>query len=223
MITQKATMTLPPWSTCVFFSKGSFGGRINYAGRERGTGLQGEAELYYTHSTNWYSYALAAYANEVVFPQWRLGYTLFRTFRDETEVGLGARYLKRDTMQNVSALLSLVKVYGDFWLNLRAYGIFEQRQEAASSFALSARYYMNRRQDFLSVTAALGTSPDDRSRLIQFTELSGLLTRSVGAGYQRTFRYRTILGINTTWITQKIDDQLFQNQYDLYFTIMRRF
>lgn len=205
-----------------FFKRGSFGGRINYAGRDLGTGLQGEAELYYTHSLKWYSYGHAAYANEVVFPQWRLGYTLYRTFPDDGEIGLGVRYLQRDTLQSTSALASLSRGFGDFWFNLRGYAVWEAT-DLTSSFALVSRYYMNNRQDFLSMTVGLGTSPDDRSRLIQFSELTGLLTRSVAAGYQRTFRYRTTLGINAAWITQKVGDQQFQNQYDLYISIMRRF
>lgn len=205
-----------------FFRKGSFGGRINYAGREEGTGLQGEAELYYTHNPKWYSYGYAAFANQVVFPQWRLGYTLFRTLRNEGELGLGVRYLQRDTLRSTSALASVARGFGDFWFNLRGYAVWEA-DDLTSSFALVGRYYMNNRQDFLSTTIGLGTSPDDRSRLIQFSELTGLLTRSVAAGYQRTFRYRTTLGLNAAWITQKVGEQRFQNQYDLYITIMRRF
>ncbi|GGG96993.1 hypothetical protein GCM10007415_35360 [Parapedobacter pyrenivorans] len=205
-----------------FFKKGSFGGRINYAGREQGTGLQGEAELYYTHNPKWYSYAHAAFANQLVFPQWRLGYTVYRTFKNDGEVGLGVRYLHRDTLRSTSGLVSVARGFGDFWFNLRGYGVWEA-DDLTSSYALVGRYYMNNRQDFLSMTVGLGTSPDDRSRLIQFSELSGLLTRSVAAGYQRTFRYRTTLGLNASWITQKVSDQQFRNQYDLYISIMRRF
>lgn len=205
-----------------FHRRGSFGGRINYAGRQMGTGLQAEVETYYTHTPKWYSYGHLAYANEVVFPQWRLGYTLYRTFPRDGEVGLGVRYLQRDTLRSTSALLALTRGFGDFWFNLRGYAVWEA-DELTSSFALVSRYYMNNRQDFLSMTAGLGTSPDDRSRLIQFSELTGLLTRSVGAGYQRTFRYRTTLGLNATWITQKVGEQQFNNQYDLYISVMRRF
>lgn len=205
-----------------FFKKGSIGGRLNYAGRRSGTGLQGEVELYYTHQPKWYSHAYVAFANEIVFPQWRLGYTAYRTFQNDGEVGLGLRYLKRDTLQSVSGMLAVSRGFNDFWFNLRGYAIWEN-EEIHSSFALTGRYYMNKRQDYLSMVVGLGTSPDDRSRLIQFSQLTGLLTRSVGAGYQRTFHYRTSLGLNATWITQKVGDQQFQNQYDLYISVIRRF
>lgn len=92
-----------------------------------------------------------------------------------------------------------------------------------SSFTLTTRYYLNKHQDYVSLVAGLGTNPDDRSRLVQFPQLAGLLTRSVGTGYQKTFKYRTTLGLFGTWINQKISNTIFQNQYDIYVTLQRKF
>lgn len=205
-----------------FFRKGSWAVRANYAGREQGTGLMGEAELYYTHNKSLYSYALASYGNEIVFPQLRLGYSIFKTFGKEIEGELGARYLKTDSANAITGVLSVAKPFGDFWVNLRGYFISDDG-DFNTSFNLTTRYYMNRRQDYLSVIAGLGTSPDDRSRLIQFPQLSGLLTRSIAAGYQKTIKYRTTLGLFGTWINQKIEDNKYQNQYDIYITVQRKF
>ncbi|WP_162946615.1 tetratricopeptide repeat protein [Chitinophaga barathri] len=205
-----------------FFKKGSWAARANYAGREEGTGLMGEAELYYTHSKSLYSYALAAYGNKIVFPQLRLAYSIFKTFNHEIEGELGARYLMTDSTNSVTGVTSIAKPFGDFWVNLRAYFISEEG-DFNTSFNLTTRYYMNRRQDYLALIAGLGTSPDDRSRLVQFPELTGLLTRSIAAGYQKTIRYRTTLGLFGTWINQKIGDNQFQNQYDIYITVQRKF
>jgi YaiO family outer membrane protein len=205
-----------------FFKRGSYAARLNYAGREQGTGLQGEAELYYTHSPKLYSYALATYSNELVFPRMRLAYSLFKTFKHDIEGELGVRYLNADSSHSVSGVASIAKTWKDFWFNFRAYFISDS-PEFYTSYNLTARYYMNRQQDYMSFNAGLGTSPDDRSRLIQFPKLAGLLTRSVGAGYQKTFRYRTTAGIFGTWINQKISTTEFQNQYDIYITLQRKF
>jgi YaiO family outer membrane protein len=205
-----------------FFKKGSWAARANYAGREEGTGLMGEAELYYTHNKSLYSYALAAYGNKIVFPQLRLAYSIFKTFGREIEGELGARYLITDSANAITGVTSVAKPFGDFWVNLRAYFISDEG-DFNTSFNLTTRYYMNRRQDYLSLIAGLGTSPDDRSRLVQFPQLSGLLTRSIAAGYQKTIRYRTTLGLFGTWINQKIADNRFQNQYDIYITVQRKF
>lgn len=205
-----------------FFKRGSYAARLNYAGREQGTGLQGEAELYYTHNPKLYSYALATYSNELVFPRMRLAYSLFKTFKHDIEGELGIRYLNADSSHSVSGVASISKTWKEFWVNFRAYFISDS-PEFYTSYNLTARYYMNRQQDYISFNAGLGTSPDDRSRLIQFPKLAGLLTRSVGAGYQKTFRYRTTVGIFGTWINQKITTTEFQNQYDIYVTLQRKF
>ncbi|TWV96824.1 YaiO family outer membrane beta-barrel protein [Chitinophaga pinensis] len=205
-----------------FFKRGSYAARLNYAGRQQGTGLQGEAELYYTHNPKLYSYALATYSNEVVFPRTRLAYSIFKTFKHDIEGELGIRYLNADSSNSISGVASIAKTWKDFWVNFRAYFISDS-PEFYTSYNLTTRYYMNRQQDYISFTAGLGTSPDDRSRLIQFPKLAGLLTRSVGAGYQKTFKYRTTAGIFGTWINQKITTSEFQNQYDIYLTLQRKF
>lgn len=205
-----------------FFKRGSYAARLNYAGREQGTGLQGEAELYYTHNPKLYSYALATYSNEIVFPKTRLAYSLFKTFKHDIEGELGIRYLSADSTNSISGVASIAKTWKEFWVNFRAYFISDS-PEFYTSYNLTARYYMNRQQDFIAFNAGLGTSPDDRSRLIQFPKLAGLLTRSVGAGYQKTFKYRTTAGIFGTWINQKISSTVFQNQYDIYVTLQRKF
>jgi len=205
-----------------FIKRGSYAARLNYAGRAQGTGLQGEAELYYIHNPRLYSYALATYSNEVAFAKMRLAYSIFKTFKHNIEGELGIRYLNADSSTSISGVASIAKTWKDFWVNFRAYYI-SQSPKSYTSFNLTTRYYMNRQQDYLSFTAGLGTSPDDRSRLIQFPQLAGLLTRSVGAGYQKTFKFRTTVGLFGTWINQKISTSDYQNQYDIYIMLQRKF
>lgn len=206
-----------------FYDKGSISGRINYAGRAEGTGLQGEVETFYNHNSQFYSYGLVAYANRLVFPEWRAGYSAFYTLKNGIELELGGRYLKANsTFNSISLVSSVAKGLGDFWFNLRGYAIFEE-DNLNTSFNLTGRYYLNTRQDFVFMNLGIGTSPDDRSRLINFPDLVGLLTRFTGVGIRKTIDYRTTLGINGTWITHKVATDTFQNQYDVYFTFMRSF
>ncbi len=205
------------------FKKATIAARVNYAGRQNGTGLMGEFEAYLNHSRRLYSYGLVAYGNQLVFPQIRASYSLFHTFKNGLEAEIGGRYLRSDSAGSVSGLVgSLARGFGDFWFNLRGYALFEQR-ETNSSFNLTGRYYLNPQQDYLFVNVGLGTSPDDRSRLVIYNELSGLLTRFVGAGIRKSIDYRTSVGLNGTWITHKIADQRFLNQYDVYFSLIRNF
>ncbi|MFY0255042.1 tetratricopeptide repeat protein [Chitinophaga sp. 30R24] len=201
---------------------GSYAVQLNYAGRQNGNGLQGLAELYYTHNPKLYSYGLLAYSNKTVFPQIRASYSIFKTFKKDIEVELGARYLNLDSLTSVSGVVSIAKPFDDFWINLRGFVISES-PNIYTAFNLTARYYMNRRQDYLQVIGGLGTSPDDRSRLINFPNLSGLLSHDIGVGYQKIIRYRTTLGLFGTWYNQKISDVGYQNQYDIYITVQRKF
>ncbi|RAJ82050.1 YaiO family outer membrane protein [Chitinophaga dinghuensis] len=202
---------------------GSYAFRLDYAGRQTGNGLQAEAELYYVHSKKAYSYGLFTYSNNIVFPNYRAAYSLFYTFPHSVEAEIGARYLKVDSITNYSAVASIAKPFGDFWVNFRAYFISES-PKTYTAFNLTTRYYTDaQHQNFLSLIGGLGTSPDDRSRLINYPELAGLLTRSVAAGYQMVLKYRTTLGVYGTWINSKISDQQYYNQYDLYFVLMRKF
>jgi cellulose synthase operon protein C len=205
-----------------FIKRGSYAGRLNFAGRENGTGLMGEAELYYNHTPTLYSYALVNYSNSVVFPKIRLAYSLYKDFKHDIEGEIGIRYLNQDSAKVISGVASIAKTWKDFWVNFRGYYINDSSR-TYSAFNLTTRYYMNRQQDYISLFAGLGTSPDDRSRLIQFPKLAGLLTRSVGAGYQKTFKYRTTIGLYGNWINQKITTTSYQNQYDIYITLQRKF
>ncbi|MBE7178271.1 MAG: tetratricopeptide repeat protein [Mucilaginibacter polytrichastri] len=205
-----------------FFKSGSIAGRINYAGRAQGTGLQGEAELYLTHTQKLYSFATAGFSNGLVFPNLRLNYSLFKTFGRDVEAEAGVRYLKTSVSSTFSGVVSLAKTLDDFWVNVRVYGISDS-SKFYPTYNLTTRYHLNPQQDFVSLYAGLGTSPDDRSRVVQNPQLIGLLSRNIGAGYQKNIRYRNTLAINGTWYNQKIGDERFQNQYDLYFTFLRRF
>ena len=205
-----------------FMKRGSYAFQVNYAGRQTGNGLQGLAEMYYTHSRSLYSYGMVAYSNKEVFPQWRAAYSIFKTFKKEIEVELGGRYLNLDSTSSISGVVSVAKPFGDFWVNLRGFVINESSKNS-TAFNLTTRYFMNKRQDYLQLVGGLGTSPDDRSRLINFPNLSGLLTHSVGVGYQKVLHYRTTLGLYGTWINQKITDVGYQNQYDIYLMLQRKF
>ncbi|SEW41025.1 tetratricopeptide repeat protein [Chitinophaga arvensicola] len=205
-----------------FIKRGSYAVQLNYAGRKNGNGLQGLAEMYYKHNPKLYSYGMMAFSNKSVFPQVRAAYSIFKTFKKDIEVELGGRYLNVDSTTSISGVLSIAKPFGDFWINLRGFAISET-SSFYTSFNLTTRYYMNKQQDYLQLVAGLGTSPDDKSRLVNFPNLSGLLTRSISAGYQKVVHYRTTLGLYGTWINQKISDTGFQNQYDIYLSLQRKF
>lgn len=197
-------------------------GRLNFAGRSVGTGLQLELESYVYHGTKWYSYGNLAIANKVVFPKWRAGYSLFHSFAKTWEAELGGRIINFDSLQSVSGVASVGHYFGDFWANIRGYASFISARQY-TAITLNARQYLNNKTDFFYAVLGYGNSPDDLSRLYDFNQNLKFTTYSIGAGYQKTFNYRNTVSISGTWYNQKIDAGRYRNQYDIYITFFRKF
>ena len=211
------------------WDKGSFTGRINYAGRFNGTGYQFEAEGNITHSKTWYSYLVGAYSpTDNIFPDYRLGYSIFHGLDKGYTAELGIRYLVFTQGNNVSPVASLSKEVNDFYLSLRGALIFANYIGAPDkqyfSAAFSSRYYLKEnRTEFFTAIAGYGTSPDDISRDFSLLRLNAYNTVSVGAGYQKQVFYRTTVLINASWYNLQASTNYYKNQYDIYVGLLRNF
>ncbi len=223
-----------------FYKRGGITGRVNYAGRANGAGFQFEAEATYAHTPKWYSFGTASYSPEkLIFPELKLGYSIFHSFKHGWDGELGIRYLKADSATTISPLASISKEYKDFYFNLRGYYINlstttnpadialtnAAKRSDYYSAVLSTRYYLNpvSHGDWFSAIFGYGNAPDDFSRNFQFAQLISYPTISVGAGYTKQFKYRTSVGIFGTWYNEKVADQLYHNQYDIFIQLLRKF
>lgn len=200
----------------------SLTGRLNFAGRSFGTGLQGELESYIQHGTRWYSFVNFGAANSFVFPKYKASYSLFHNFNKGWEAELGGRWLNFDTFSAWSGVASVSKYLGDFWLNARGFLTFvgDQPYMAAS---LTARQYLNNKTDFFFTSLGYGNSPDDFSRVFQLGTIIDYTTYSIAAGYQKMFHYRNAVTISGTWFNQRIGEGRYRNQYDIYLAFSRKF
>ncbi len=202
--------------------KGIYSGKLNFAGRGSGTGLQGEFEMYYNHSPRWYSYLDLAVANKLVFPNWKVAYSIFHSFAKGWEGELGVRVLKFTTISSYSGVVSLAKSFGDFWVNFRNYTTFLSGKTYEAE-TLTARQYLNNKTDFFYANLGYGNSPDEFSRSYQLNMNIKYQTYSIGGGFQMMFNYRNIISINATWFNQKTYESLYRNQYDVYVSFARKF
>ncbi|KAA5532181.1 tetratricopeptide repeat protein [Taibaiella lutea] len=205
-----------------FYKKMSLTGRLNFAGRSYGTGLQLELESYINHSATWYSFVNVGAANKLVFPKYKAAYSLFHNFAHGWEAELGGRFLNFDSISSVSAVGSVAKYLGDFWINAKGYVIFLSGKQYGA-VNLTARQYLNNKTDFFYAIIGYGNSPDDYTRTYQFTDNINYQTYSIGAGYQKMFNYRNVVSLNANWYNQKRAEGLFRNQYDIYLTFLRKF
>nr|WP_247716449.1 YaiO family outer membrane beta-barrel protein [Sinomicrobium weinanense] len=197
-------------------------GRLNYANRQSGDGFQAELESYYMHSKKYYSYILAGWSDSEVFPQWRLGYSLYRNFNKGWEGELGMRYLRSEGINTYSGTWSVGKYFGNNWLNLRGY-LIKDDDDWHQAYILTGRHYLNEKKDHIALILGTGTSPDDRNRNFQYNTLGSFISQSVGAGYQKTLGHLTTLSLYAVWNHQKIGDSRYLNQYDVYISLFRNF
>ncbi|MBC9932039.1 tetratricopeptide repeat protein [Chitinophaga qingshengii] len=204
------------------FQRGTVTGRVNYANREAGDGVQLEAETYYTHNPKYYSYGLFGWSNSNVFPNIRAGYSLFRNFSKGWEGELGARYVKSDSINTYSAVASVGKYFGNYWVNLRGFLTSDEHQWY-QAYTLTNRFYLNDRQDFIALIGNIGASPDDRSRNFQFGKVAGFTSTSLTAGFQKNIRGRATIGAYGSWIRQQIPQQSYLHQFDTYLLFLWNF
>ena len=218
-----------------YHSKGTLTFRINYAGRNTGTGFQGEAEAYYSHNKAWYSYIVAAYSpvGDSVFPRIRVGYSISHSLDKGYTVEVGGRYLSLTNGSVISPTAALSRELGDFYLTLRGYYMITNINSTAStdafhknymSILFSARYFLrDDHTEHFTASAGYGTAPDDFS--INYATLQNVAFKSVSVGvaYQRQIAYLTTFGIAGTWYNQRQSETNYKNQWDVSLTLLRKF
>jgi len=217
------------------YSRGTITGRINYAGRVSGSGIQFEAETYFNITPKWYLFGILGYSPDgTIFPTWHAGLSLFHSFKHGWEAEIGGRYLNADSGTIYSGVASIGKETKDMYFNLRGYMIdlihntpdnplLNNVSNIYYAGILTTRYYINRHTDYFSALIGYGTAPDDFSRNYELTRIINYNTVSCGAGFTKQLHFRTTIGIFGTWYNEKLTTTQYENQYDIYATLLHKF
>lgn len=124
-----------------------------------------ESELYYNHTKDSYSYALVNWSNKKeLFPEFNAGYTYFRNVGKGWVPGLGMRYTHSDGNNVYTAVADLSKYWGRNLTVVRFYGIFDDHN-FYQAYSFTQRYNFTA-NNYLQFMYTLGTSPDDKTRLV---------------------------------------------------------
>lgn len=201
---------------------GSVIGRINYANRFATNGLQGEIDFYPHISKTFYAYLNVGLAGKnSVFPQYRAGASLYANIPWSMEAELGSRYLhfSSDVWMYTA---SLGKYYKNFWFNFRTY-LVPDKKNISQSYTLTARYYTGGTDDYWSLSAGTGISPDDRPDAALLGLGKKLKAQKIGAGYSRVLKKLNILRIDLTWYHQEYQKNIYGSQWDAGISYQRRF
>lgn len=207
-----------------FTKKASYTGRLNMAGRTIGTGLQVEMDVNYNHSLKWFSFASAGISNNIVFPSIKLAYSLNYNYKKTYTFEGGIRYLRFNNtdVDLLSGLGSVTRYYGDFWANLRYFGIYQGTQLFHAA-TLSGRQYISAGNEYVTAAVGIGNSPDEFSRNFRILDNLGVRTYSFSMGYTKIYRYRNTFSFTGTWYNQELSSGFYRNQYDLFFMFLRKF
>ena len=117
---------------------------------------------------------------------------------------------------------SVGKYYKNFWFNGRAY-LTPADNRISQSYTLTTRYYLGGGDDYISVFAGEGISPDDKSLAIQLNNDYKLLTRRFGAGYRFTVKTMNIFSVAAAYENVEYQPKTTGNQLTLSVGYQRRF
>jgi YaiO family outer membrane protein len=183
------------------------------------TGLQLEAESYIFSKKNNYSFINVAFSADDAFPQVKLGYSYFRSFKKGWEADLGARYIKMQDNTDLKTLnIGVGKYLGSYWINLRTY-----IQKDSPSLTFTSRYYYKTKYDYFTLIAGYGTSPDDRTIAAQYDRRVLLNSFRLSAGFFTLIKSHYIFGILITDNEQEYKENKFQTELNFAFSLQYKF
>lgn len=201
---------------------GSFTGRVNYTNRFGEGGYQFEVDGYPSIARNFYAYVNLGYSPDMpLFPKYRAGFSLYASLPESFEADAGFRYLNFDNDTWIYTG-SIGKYYKSWWFNLRAY-ITPDDHRISQSYSLSARYYLGGADDYLSVSAGTGISPDDRSQANLLNSNYKLTTRRAGAAWRFSYNKLNIFSISAGYANVEYLPKTRDNQLSASLLYQRRF
>jgi YaiO family outer membrane protein len=203
--------------------KNAYGFTFNYGARTAGVGTQIQGEWSHVFSKSIYI-ETNAFVGSKFFPKTKFNTTLYKSFKNDSEISLGAGYMKlQDQQQYINIIPGYSKTIADFWIQMKV-NVLSSESELYSNFMLQSRYSINERGDYFSVIASAGNAPQDDSTfnfdINTFTTYTNSL---VGVGYKWNSKHKYSFSINTDMLTYKISDTQSVNQFQMVFAIQTKF
>jgi len=162
----------------------------NHSKRFDLTGLQGELEFYPKIDSNYYAYLDLGFSSSVLFPNFRNGISVFRTFNKGFEAELGYRNLHFKEAGNVWFYLgSVTKYFGNNTLTYRFTSIHSPDGKSATH-GLKLTHYLDDALSYVSVELGSGTNARDYQAYSSFKPFSNINSRRIQIDYKQQLTYR---------------------------------
>lgn len=208
-------------------NNGSFyAGRVNYAGREEGKGIQGQFEWTKPWNSRWSSRMDIALANKY-FARTALNVAALYQWKPtwEVEGGVGYRnFFSGENMFNLN--LGAAKDIADFKLSAKLNNYYLDGQTGGSylySLSTKAQYFMASPKNYIMAVASVGNSPDNDLLDYQLYNSFNVFNAMVGAGFGRNISRNVNAGVLGTWYNFQTEGSPvnvnYRNLYNLYFQL----
>ena len=139
---------------------GSIIGRVEYAQRFGSDGVQFNVDAYPSIAPGLYAYVSAGYSQSPVHPDYRFGFSLYKSLPAAFELEAGIRYLDFGASQTDIYTLSLTKYRGSYLFTARTY-LVPSSGGTSRSLNLVARRYFGTAETYISLNGGYGTAPTE--------------------------------------------------------------
>lgn len=212
-----------------FGKNDTYVGRVNYAGRQDGKGLQGQLEWNHNWRTDIYTRLDAALANKY-FPVFAVNGSFYKLFKYEWEMELGAGYRVIKHESNLFNVVGgLAKTWEPWWLNVRFNGIISGGK-FYTNFLANARFNLHTPRTYLTAMASVGSAPDINAIDNQLYSGLSMKNSMAGIGIHYMISEKFSAGVLSTLYNYKDElytfeeeDGKYRNLYNLYFQLHVRF
>ena len=159
---------------------GSIIGNVQYANRFSTDGLQFNIDAYPKITDGFYAYVSGGYSTSSIFPDYRFGFSLYKSLPKAFEAEAGIRYLKFGFSKTTIYTLSVSKYLGNYLFTARTYRV-PSSEGTSQSYNLMTRRYFGNGRTYLDISGGFGSASSN----IQFAEdIQRLNSWSVGISGQ---------------------------------------
>lgn len=199
-------------------------GRMNYAGRPSGVGIQGEVDYYLTlNNKSKTNFLFSAGLATKYFQQVKASVSYFQPLKGKWQTEIGMRYAKLTNDNNfMTGIVGLEKTFNTTWLNLRAFYMNDSKESYYNVLA-QARFYMLNERDYIVGMMSVGNAPEDDRLDFQLQNFLSFTNTLVGTGYFHHLSYKSRIGVLGTWANYQMNTDSYINQYNVSVSFLTKF
>ena len=185
-------------------SKIPYAVRINAAGRFGTTGLQIEADAYPKINKKTYAYINVGAADDILFPQYRAGLSLYRSLPGSFEMEGGFRLLHFQSNVWIYTA-SLSKYYKKYLFNISTF-LTPENGYILRSYFFKTRYYF-KEKSYLMLTIGTGISPDDKQNANQLFTANKVRSKRADVSTRIFIKHDNIIFLNAGFMNQRTQEK----------------